>query len=104
MPPETARKLDEIYELTKENNRMLHKMRRAAFWSGVWRFIWVLIVLGVPLILYYYFLQPYVEQVLNAYKGVQSGAQNFQNFTTNLPSGWEEILQKLGIDPSKFKQ
>lgn len=104
MEPDIRALLQENLELSRENNRLLRKMRRASIWGGFFRIIWWLIILGAPILLYYYFFQPYVEQVLNAYKGVQSGAQNFQNFTTNLPSGWEEILQKLGVDPNKFSQ
>lgn len=95
MPPETARKLDEIYALAKENNRLLHKMRRAAFWSRVWRFLWILVVLGVPVLLYYYFLQPYVGQFFNAYSQIQDGAQKVEGY--QLPPEFKQLLERFGI-------
>lgn len=95
MPPETARKLEEIYQLTKENNRLLHKMRRAAFWGGVWRFIWWLIILGAPVILYYYFFAPYVERFLTTYQQFQEGTQQVQNFSPS--AELQELLKRFGI-------
>lgn len=95
MPPETARKLDAIYELTKENNRMLHKMRRAQFWGRVWHFLWILIVLGAPIALYYYFLQPYVEQLLETYGQIQSGAEQVQNFSFS--QEFQDLLNRFGV-------
>ncbi len=95
MPPETARKLEEIYQLTKENNHMLHKMRRAAFWHGVWRSIWFLVIIGAPIAIYYYLLQPYVEQMLLMYGQIQSDAQEVQNFS--ISDQFQEFLKKYGI-------
>ena len=37
MPPNAD--LQEVLRLTKENNKMLHKMRRNAFWGGVIKFV-----------------------------------------------------------------
>lgn len=58
-------------ELTKENNRLLHSMRRAAWWSTIFRVLWMAIIIGVPVVVYYYFLMPY-------YQGLSAGYQQFQ--------------------------
>ena len=58
-------------ELTKENNRLLHSIRRAAWWGTFFKVLWMAIIIGVPVLLYYYFLQPY-------YRGLSAGYQQFQ--------------------------
>lgn len=72
--PETGY-LREIYELTKENNRMLHRMRRNSIIGGIFKIIWWALVLGLPVVLYYYYFQPYLDQLQSAYQGVQQGGQ-----------------------------
>ena len=43
-------KLEEILRLTKENNRMLHKMRRSAFLGGLFKFIMWAAFIIIPLL------------------------------------------------------
>ena len=50
-------------ELLKQNNHLLRTMHRnavIAFWVKI---IWIAVLLGVPFILYYYFLKPYLREV-----------------------------------------
>jgi len=58
-------------ELTKENNRLLRSMRRAAWWGTFFRILWMAVIIGVPVFLYYYFFMPY-------YQGLSAGYQQFQ--------------------------
>lgn len=102
MEPDIRALLQEILEVSKDNNRRLRKIHRASLWGTFFRIVWWIVILGIPVLLYYYFFQPYMERLLDAYQGVQSGAERFQNL--NLPAGWQEALQKLGIDPNKLKQ
>ncbi len=37
MTPEEKIKLDHIYELTEENNRLLRQIRRGSRWTIAWR-------------------------------------------------------------------
>ena len=94
MPPNTN--MQEILRLTKENNRMLHKMRRNAFWGGLIKLVFYLLVLVVaPLWLYSTYLAPVMQQVLDTYQQIQgTGAKvqtqfsDIQNFLKQLPSGF----------------
>jgi hypothetical protein len=72
-------------ELTKENNRMLHAMRRNAFIGGVFKFLWLAILIGVPVYIYFNFFQPVLEDIGEAYRGVQSGAQDVQLKLQDVP-------------------
>lgn len=86
------------YELAKDNNRMLHAMRRNAFFSGVFRLILWVVAVGVPLYLYFVYFQPVVEQLMQSIgamkaAGASAGAQAGQ-FSAQL-SNLQELLQKL---------
>ena len=74
-----------ILKLVKENNRLLRKMRRNAIIGNILRIIWWAVLIGLPIILYYYYLQPYVDQFVETYQGLQSGVENIQNFGDQLP-------------------
>lgn len=90
-------KLEEIYRLTKDNNRMLHAMRRNALWGGLIKFVIYAALIIVPLWLYLTYLAPVIDQMLetmNQLQGTGASAQaqfgNFQDmlkqFQANLPS------------------
>jgi len=85
MPPNDD--LKEVLRLTKDNNRMLHAMRRNAFWGGLIKFIlYAVVLVAAPLWLYATYLAPMMEQLLDTYQQVQgTGAKaqaqwsDFQN-------------------------
>lgn len=47
--------LDEIRKTTDESNRILRKMRREALIGSVFKFVTWLIILGSPIVFYYYY-------------------------------------------------
>ena len=73
----------EMYRLTKENNKMLHKMRRNAFWGGIIKFIlYALVLVVAPLWLYATYLAPMMEQALDTYQQIQgTGAEAQAQFS-----------------------
>ncbi len=75
MPKDIAKTQDQIvretHKLAKENNRLIRAMRRDAFFGLIFKLIFWAIILGLPVILYFYFLQPYIDQVVNVYGEVQ---------------------------------
>jgi hypothetical protein len=62
-------KIDELLELTKENNKMLHKMHRAQVWSGVFRFLYWAAIIGTSVGLWYYF-QPTIDRYMSTYQNL----------------------------------
>lgn len=64
-------KLAEILRLTKENNRMLHKMRRNAFVGGIVRFLMWAAFLIIPLWLYMQYLAPVMTSMIETMNQVQ---------------------------------
>ncbi len=82
-------KLDEIYRLERDNNRMLRSMRRNAFWGGLFKIILYLFVLGVPIWLYFTYLAPVVEQLNNTMSSISGTRVQIQDQF----SGWGEAYQ-----------
>jgi hypothetical protein len=75
MPP-TNEKIEEIYKLTRENNRMLHAMRRNAFVGGIIKLVLYGAMLLIPLWLYMQYLAPVLTQMQGTLQQVQgTGAQ-----------------------------
>ncbi len=58
-------------ELTKENNKLLRKIRRGALLGGLFKIIWIAVIIGVPLYLYINFLAPVLDNVIGAAQTVQ---------------------------------
>jgi hypothetical protein len=90
------REMKELLELTKDNNKLLHKMRRHAIYGNIMRLFYWAIILGGPVVIYYYFLQPYLADVMEAYSGIQRGVDSVQNLG-NQAEGLGGILEKFGI-------
>lgn len=86
--------IKELLGLARENNRLLRKMRRSAMIGNVTRLIYWVAIIGVPIFLYYSFLQPYMAQLLETYSQIQGGAENLQDIGSQ---GLGGLLQKFGI-------
>lgn len=65
------KKVQELLSLTRENNTMLHKMRRSQRIANVVRIIYWIILIGAA-IGAYYFIQPYIEGAQEIYSNVDS--------------------------------
>jgi len=72
--------LEQTLHYAKENNRMLKSMRSSARWGRFIRLIYWTVIIGVAIWLYY-FLQPFLNEVLELYQGVVDVKSKF------LPSG-----------------
>jgi hypothetical protein len=90
------REMKELLELTRDNNKLLRKMRRHAIFGNVTRLIYWAIIFGVPVVLYYYFLQPYLGDLMNTYDSVKGGAESIQNIG-NQAEGLGGLLEQFGI-------
>lgn len=78
MDPESKRLLEETLELTQENNKMLHKVRSIQKWATFWSLLKVFLVIGIALGSFY-FLEPYIDQLMNVYSGASEALKMFQN-------------------------
>ncbi|OGG59874.1 hypothetical protein A2765_04810 [Candidatus Kaiserbacteria bacterium RIFCSPHIGHO2_01_FULL_56_24] len=84
-------KLEEILRLTKENNRMLHKMRRSAFLGGLFKFIMWAAFIIIPLWLYMQYLAPVMQDMIDTMNKIQGTSASAQAQF----GGLNDSLQKL---------
>lgn len=77
MNPEERHLLERSLKLSEENNRMLKKMERRAKWLFLWGFIKIAIIV-VPLVLGYFFLEPYINEAVDNYNGVRELFNSYQ--------------------------
>lgn len=70
MNPEDKALLERALKLSEENNLILRKMQKTAQWAVLWGFIKVAIII-VPLVVGYFYLQPFFEQAVENYNSVK---------------------------------
>ena len=97
MDPSTADAIRETLRLTRENNAMLHRMRRNAFIGGFFKFVIYAILFAAPIWFYMTYISGTVDNLLSAVnklEGTTSAAQTkftgfedaVKNFEAYLPS------------------
>lgn len=87
-------KLDEMLELTRENNRILRSMHRRMLWSQIFTFFYWLIILGVAG-WSFYFLQPYMTKYINTYQTIMKQIDSLDKQTKALPGNIQSVLDKV---------
>lgn len=68
--------LVENQRLLRENNTLLRKMRRSARWAFAFRMLWFAMLLGVPVALYYFLLEPNLQTLERSYSILQMGTED----------------------------
>ncbi len=86
-----ADKLEDLLRLTRENNRMLHAMRRNAFIGGLFRFVVWVALLIIPLWLYMQYIAPVMESTFNAMQQIQGGSVAAQAQFDGMQAAVEKI-------------
>lgn len=61
-------------QLNADTNRVVHSLRRSQRVHTFFTLLWWVLIVGVSAYTYYYYVQPYVEQIVQLY----GSAQNFQ--------------------------
>jgi hypothetical protein len=78
MNPEEKEMLEEALELAEENNKILRKLQSSARWARFFRILYWAVIIGLSIWAYYY-LQPLLQQLLEAYAGVKEGIDSLGN-------------------------
>jgi F0F1-type ATP synthase membrane subunit b/b' len=77
-------KLDTIYEMTKENNKILRSMHREHYVSLVFRIIYWLVVLGFIGGSYYY-MKPYISMLTGNASKIEETMTQLNQLKESLP-------------------
>jgi hypothetical protein len=79
----------ENQQLLKENNELLKKSLRRSTWAFIIRVILLLLFLGVPFALYYYFIEPYFHSVGESFSSL--------NQSLSVIPGWNQFVDAITL-------
>ncbi|HEY4505443.1 MAG TPA: hypothetical protein VJG67_02020 [Candidatus Paceibacterota bacterium] len=79
MSPEEKKLLERCVALGEENNDMLRSMRRSMRLGRIMSLLYWVFIIGSA-VGAYYLIQPYIEQISDAYGGAKSSFSDFQGF------------------------
>jgi len=92
--------MEDLYRLTLDTNRMVHKMRRGLIWGRVFQVVWWILILAISGYTYYVYAQPYVNNLIKIYGQVQASTAQAQNYQSQLSSFFGNLMQQHGTTPS----
>ena len=75
MPPEEKELLEKSVVLAEDNNKILRSMRNSMRWGRIMTVIYWLLIIGIS-VGAFYFLQPYVDQVMKTYGSFSNAIKN----------------------------
>ncbi len=95
MSPEEKRLLEEALLLSRENNKILKKMRRGQLIGNILGSLkWIILI--IVTIWSWFLVQPYFEKMLQMYTQVQEASNSVNNLKLNVDSAMDVSgLQKL---------
>ncbi len=85
----------EIYKLVRDNNKMLHSMRRNALWGGILKFVLYAILLLGPLWFYMTYVNGTVQQMLKTAEQVQGAGAKVQAQVGGFQDMWKQFEDKV---------
>lgn len=84
--------LEHTNRLARENYEMLHRMRREAWIGYAVKIVVWLAILGVPVYLYFTFVQPVLGELQNTYQEIGTTTDEAQDLSDRL----RDFLQTFG--------
>jgi hypothetical protein len=96
MDKELRDMLQENLELSRENNKLLKKVRGVQKRTHLFRLAYWIIIIGITLGAYYY-IQPYLEKIISMYNEGAGSILQLQNFGNSLPdvSHLQDLLKQV---------
>src|SRR5579872_3213248 len=93
--PNDQKLLQETYRLTKENNLLLRRMRRSAFWGRLFTLIFYAALLLAPIWFYWHYLNGTVQNLLAAYDRVEGTGTQAESEYQQFQQALQNFQQKL---------
>lgn len=84
-------KLNELLDLTKENNRILRGMHRGMIWGQVFTFLYWLFILGVMGWSYLY-IQPYLNKYWGTFQQAMATLNELEQSGKTLPDNIQKLI------------
>ena len=82
MDPESKKLLEKTFELAEENNKMLHKVRGVQKREFLWRILKYAVIIAIAFGSFYY-LEPYVNKLVDLYNGAKTNIEGFNSTIDN---------------------
>jgi membrane protein required for beta-lactamase induction len=90
-----GQKMNELLEITRENNKILRSMRRTQRWSSFFAFMYWMIILGSIFGTYYYF-QPAIQKYTKTFQTSVGILEKFQNTAASIPTDLQTAKNWIG--------
>ncbi len=90
--------LQETYKLARDNNRMLHAMRRDAFIGGIIKLLMYAVAVGVPIWFFVTYALPIVNSATNTLNQVQGQIQSAKDAGMQMSAplqGLEDLMNQV---------
>jgi len=88
MDSESRQLLQNTLALAEENNKMLHKIRGVQKRGTLWQVLKLIVIIGIALGSFYY-LEPYLNKIMDLYNSVSGMQQQINN------SPIQDLLKKF---------
>jgi len=82
MDEESKKMLQNMLELTEENNKMLHKVRGVQRRGAIWQTLKVIVILSIAFGSFY-FLEPYLNKIMETYDSIVGVGQEIKDSPLN---------------------
>lgn len=84
MNEEEKELLQKTYELSQENNKILHGIRSSNRWSTFFRLFYWFVIIGISIGAFVY-IQPYIDKAAGIYNIVQTDLNALKNVANKIP-------------------
>lgn len=95
MEPNHDQLLKETYQLARDNNRMLHAMRRNAFLGGILKLAIYAVLIGVPLYFFATYVMPILNTTVNTMNQMQGQLKSAQDAGAQVGAQFEGMNKML---------
>ena len=82
MYPESKKLLTDTLALAQENNRILRSLKRSMVWGRAIHVVYWALIIGSA-IGAYYFIQPFIDQIIGVYGGAKDSFNNVNSLFGN---------------------
>jgi len=92
MDPESKQLLQDTFNLTEENNKMLQKVRGVQKRETLLHFFKFIIIVGIAFGSFY-FIEPYLDKLMSLYNSVSGTAESVKNVSDGF--SLKNLLEKF---------
>jgi TRAP-type C4-dicarboxylate transport system permease small subunit len=75
-------KIDRLIRLSEENNDKIRALHKSMVWGRIFRIVYWVIIIGLAIGAFYY-LQPYIDSLTDAYGQIQDAQDSLQDIRSD---------------------